>query len=275
MLSTKFYFIKQSKKSILASTKSRNMKNIKNTLSLIFMVLMSAGLMWSCSYTNNTSGSKQFAKKHYNRGVVKIKSTKKDKIVTETFAKAEDKVTRKEKKEAIKEEVKAFIDGESFTATNEEGAPEYTPEAMEEMLSAKVVATKEKLIAQKESATSDKERKKLDKKINRVDRLEGLTSRIAEKASANYIPPGPEAAVAPASGGGLGLAAGILGIMAFVFAFAPYLAILALPLALAAIIMGAIGINGNRPWAIAGIVLGAITILLFVLLLLIFAAFLF
>ena len=82
-------------------------------------------------------------------------------------------------------------------------------------------------------------------------------------------------AVAPdgGGGGGLGLAAGIIGIIAFVLAFGPYVGLLAFPLAIVAIILGILGLGSGRPgWAIAGIIFGILAILVAVLFLLLFFA---
>src|SRR4029077_16499721 len=64
----------------------------------------------------------------------------------------------------------------------------------------------------------------------------------------------------------------ILGIAGFVFLFIPYVVILAIPLAILAIVFGASSMNGKKSntKSIVGIVLGGVTILLFILALAVF-----
>lgn len=83
---------------------------------------------------------------------------------------------------------------------------------------------------------------------------------------------------AVAAGGGssgLALASGIIGIIAFVFAFGPYVGFLGLALGIVALILGIVS-AGSSPWATVGIILGALAILISILFLfVVFAAMIF
>jgi hypothetical protein len=70
-------------------------------------------------------------------------------------------------------------------------------------------------------------------------------------------------AAAPGGGGGLAIASGVLGIIAFVLAFGPYVGFGSFVLGLLAVIFGVLGLfSPRRGWAIAGIVLGVLAILI-------------
>lgn len=62
-------------------------------------------------------------------------------------------------------------------------------------------------------------------------------------------------------GGGIALAAGILGIIAFVLAFGPYSDTLAVVLGIIAIILGIVGLSSGRlGWALIGIIFGILAL---------------
>lgn len=245
------------------------MKQLQQSIQIIILALISGLTLWSCSFTNNTSGSKQFAKKHYNHGIVKKKSSKKDKVSTEEIAQvAEEKVTKKQKKEEIAEQVAAFVDAEGLTATSEDGTLVYDEDAMQNSLQEKIIEGKKKLQETKDNATTGKEIRAADKKLKRLERLERFTNKFSERFASKHITPGPEAASnsAAADKGTLGLIGGIFGILAFAFAVIPFVGFLTIPLAITAIILGAIGLNSsNHGWAIAGLILGILAIVLLIL----------
>jgi hypothetical protein len=63
--------------------------------------------------------------------------------------------------------------------------------------------------------------------------------------------------------GGIAVAGGILGLIAFIFAFIPFLDFLAIPLGIVAIILGAIGLRSHRRhFAIGGIVFGILALII-------------
>jgi hypothetical protein len=71
------------------------------------------------------------------------------------------------------------------------------------------------------------------------------------------------AALPPGDAGRIALAGGIIGIVAIVLALGPYVGFAAFLLGLIAIILGAVGLfSSRRGWAIAGIVLGVLAILI-------------
>ena len=79
----------------------------------------------------------------------------------------------------------------------------------------------------------------------------------------------------PAKNKKLGTLSLIFGIAAFVFVFLPVLSILSLPLAIAAVVLGAISLKGNKNTnGIIGLILGGTFILLFIVAVLIVIAFL-
>jgi hypothetical protein len=71
------------------------------------------------------------------------------------------------------------------------------------------------------------------------------------------------AALPPGDFGRIALAGGVIGIVAIVLALGPFVSYGAFLLGLIAIILGAVGLHSSRPgWAITGIVLGVLAILL-------------
>lgn len=236
------------------------------------MIIAIALSMHSCSYTKNTGSSKMFSKKHYNRGIVKHKSSKKDKTtVVLADNQAEEKLSKKEQKAEAKEQIKAYIESEAMTASNKDVPVVETKEGLIAKMQNGFSDAKENLLAQKETA-SEKESKKIDKKLRRVEKFEGMLGKMAERMS-ERLTPDPDAAAAPGGRDLMGLLGGIFGITGIVFAFFPYIGFLGLLLCLAAIILGALGLQGdNRGWAIAGIVLGALGFLFFFLALLVIFA---
>jgi hypothetical protein len=81
------------------------------------------------------------------------------------------------------------------------------------------------------------------------------TLAALKKANPAALPPGDYGRVA--------LAGGVIGIVAIVLALGPFVSYGAFLLGLIAIILGAVGLHSSRPgWAITGIVLGVLAILL-------------
>ncbi|MFN8288536.1 MAG: hypothetical protein U0V74_17405 [Chitinophagales bacterium] len=79
-------------------------------------------------------------------------------------------------------------------------------------------------------------------------------STTAPAASAGYLDD---------RGSKMAFASGILGIVGFVLAFGPFIGFFAFACAVAAIVLGVFGLgSARRGWAIAGIVLGAVTLLI-------------
>jgi hypothetical protein len=71
------------------------------------------------------------------------------------------------------------------------------------------------------------------------------------------------AALPPGDSGRIALAGGIIGIVAIVLAFGPFVSYAAFLLGLIAIILGAVGLfSSRRGWAITGIVLGVLAIII-------------
>lgn len=230
----------------------------------IFLILAIGLSMNSCSYTKNTGSASNFNKKHYNKGIVKHKSSKKDKTVLASNNVKVEKLSKKEKKEEVKAQIEQYIVSKDLTASNGEAPVEYSKETMIEKIKGNFTESKNILTAKKEEATSTKEQKKIDKKIQRMEKFETMLGKMSMKME-DKLTPDPDAINAAPSGKGLmGLLAGIFGIVGFTFAFLPYLGYLGLLLCLSAIILGALGLSGeNRGWALAGIILGALGFLLF------------
>lgn len=236
----------------------RNLLKIQSILMIIAIALT----MNSCSYTKNTGSSKMFSKKHYNKGFVKHKSKKDNKTVVLAEAEVETTLTKKEQKAQAKEQIIAYIESEGLTASNDDAPVVESKEGMLAKMQDGFATGKENLLEQKETAT-EKESKKLDKKIRRVEKFEGMLAKMSERMS-EKLTPNPDAAPPAADKGLLGLLGGIFGIVGVTFAFLPYVGFFALGLCLAAIILGALGLQGDRRgWAITGIVLGALGFLFF------------
>lgn len=231
----------------------------------ILLIMAIALSMNSCSYTKNTGSASNFGKKHYNRGVVKHKTVKKDNTELLSQNGEVEKLSKKEKKEEVKAQIEQYIESKDLTASGGEAPVEYSKENMLEKIKGNFTASKELLIAKKEEATTSKEEKKIDKKINRVTKFETKLSKMSMKMEDN-LTPNPDAAVPPANRDLFGLLGGIFGIAGAAFAFVPYLGYLGILLCLSAIIFGALGLSGNnRGWALTGIILGALGLIFFAL----------
>lgn len=218
----------------------------------------------SCSYTKNTGTANNFNKKHYNKGFVKNKSFKKDDTAILATSTDEEKISKKEQKEALKIQLEQYVNSKSLTASSEEAPIEQSSEALVEKVQGKFSSAKANLLEAKETATV-KEANKIDKKLNKIDKFNGILTKISSKMEAKMTPD-PDAVAAQGGRDLMGLLGGIFGIVGFVFAAVPYAWYLGLLLCIAAIILGALGLSGkNRGWAIAGIVLGSLGFLLFFL----------
>lgn len=235
------------------------MKKLLQFSALFFLVL---GLN-SCGYTTKTGNSNAFSKKHYNRGIVKHKSNKKDSS-KDTEKLAFDKKAKKH----VKMHVEQFAEGYELTASND--LKDYTASEKEIKKSLEYIV-KESLEANE--SIEKKESRKALKKFKKLLDFSFLHFKDLEASSATP----PASASAAANSDTLNLLAGIFGISAFVLSFIPFLGILGLPLAIAAIVLGAIGLSkggGKRGWGITGIVLGALALLIWIILIS-FTAFIF
>jgi hypothetical protein len=224
----------------------------------------------SCSYTRSTGTSSNFNKKHYNRGIVKQAINKKEKTEVLAENNPEEKLSKKEQKEALKIQVQQYVDGKNLSASNAEAPFDESSASLVEKVQGNFNEAKLNLAESKETA-SPKESGKIDKKIRKIEKFEAMISKVSAKMEAKMTPD-PDAITPPGSGV-TGLIGGIFGISGLVLAFIPIVGFLGLLLCLSAIILGAIGLKGSkRGWAITGIVLGIIGLLLFfVALLLIFS----
>lgn len=236
------------------------MKKLLQFSALFFLVLS----LNSCGYTTKTGSSKAFSKKHYNRGIVKHKSNKKDKS-SETEKLAFDKRAKKH----VKMHVEQFAEAKDLTASTDFNKLN--------SLSEKDIQKNLELIV-KESLEIEniekKESKKFLKKFNKILKFSLLHFKDMESSAL------PSASSASAAGAAdtLSLISGILGIVGFVLSFIPFIGIIGLPLALAAIILGIIGLakgTGRRGWAITGIVLGALALLIWIIFISVFTGFFF
>jgi hypothetical protein len=238
----------------------------------VLLIIALALSLNSCSYTKNTGSAGNFNKKHYNKGFVKNKSIKKDDTeILATNAK-EEKLSKKEQKEALKVQVEQYVNSKGLTASSEDAPLEQSSSAMVEKIEGNFSSAKANLTEAKLTATA-KESNKIDKKINRIEKIENMLGKISSKMEAKMTPD-PDAAP-PADRGLLGLLAGIFGIAGLTLAFVPYIGYLGLLLCITAIILGVLGLQGDRSgWAIAGIILGALGFLIFFLALLVLFTFL-
>lgn len=229
-----------------------------------FLIIALALSLNSCSYTKNTGTANNFNKKHYNKGFVKNKSSKKEHTEVLASNSSEEKLSKKEQKEALKVQVQQYVDSKNLTASSEEAPIEQSNASLVEKVQENFSSAKENLVEAKATASA-KETKKIDKKINKIDKFQNMLTSVSAKMEAKMTPD-PDAIAAPGGRDLLGLLGGIFGIVGFVFAAIPYAWFLGLLLCIAAIILGALGLNSsNRGWAIAGIVLGALGFLFFFL----------
>ena len=241
------------------------MKNHVQKIQSVLLIMAIALSLNSCSYTKNTGSASSFGKKHYNRGMVKHKSPKQDNTPILTQTVEVEKLSKKEKKEEVKAQIEQYIVSKDLTASGSDAPEEYSKENMIEKIKGNFTESKNLLTAKKEAATSAKEEKKIDKKIQRMERFENMLAKMSLKMESK-LTPDPDASPAAADKGLLGLLAGIFGIVGLTFAFLPIIGYLGLLLCLSAIILGAVSLNGsNKGWAIAGIVLGAVGCLLFLM----------
>lgn len=235
------------------------MKKLLQFSALFFLVLS----LNSCGYTTKTGNSNSFSKKHYNRGIVKHKSIKKDDS-SDTEKIAFDKRAKKH----VKMHVEQFADGYELTASND--LKDYSTSEMELKTSLENIV-KESLEVEN---IEKKESKKILKKFNKIMNFSLLHFKKMDDEAA--LSPSASASAA-ANPGTLNLLSGIFGISAFLLSFIPFLGLLGLPLAITAIVLGAIGLSkgGNKKgWGITGIVLGALALLIGIILIS-FTAFLF
>jgi hypothetical protein len=236
------------------------MKRLLQFSALFFLVLS----LNSCGYTTNTGGSKAFSKKHYNRGIVKQKSNKKE-SAKETEKLAFDKKAKKH----VKMHVEQYVEAKDLTASTDfNKVSSLSDKEIQKNLE---LIVKESLDANEE--VSKKESKKFLKTFNK---LFSYSIRHFKKMDEEASLP-PASASAAANPDTLNLLAGIFGISAFVLSFIPFLGLLGLPLAISAIVLGAIGLSrggGKRGWGITGIVLGALALLIWIILISFISAFL-
>lgn len=238
------------------------MKNYLLQIKSLVLIVAIGLAMNSCSYTKSTGSASNFNKKHYNKGVVKYKASKKSNTAVLSQDIETEKLSRKDKKEEVKTQITQYIESKDLMASDGEAPVEYTKEAMIDKIKGNFTESKNLLTAKKEAATSAKEEKKIDKKIQRVERFENILAKMSLKMESK-LTPDPDASPAAADKGLLGLLGGIFGIVGLTFSFLPIIGYLGLLLCISAIILGALGINGsNKGWAIAGIALGALGFIL-------------
>ncbi|MFT4969410.1 MAG: hypothetical protein ACI9O4_001157 [Chitinophagales bacterium] len=242
------------------------MKNHVQKIQSVLLIMAIALSLNSCSYTKNTGSASSFGKKHYNRGMVKHKSPKQDNTPILTQTVEVEKLSKKEKKEEVKAQIEQYIVSKDLTASGSDAPVEYSKENMIEKIKGNFTEAKTQLTSMKEETTSSKEQAKLDKKIKRMEKFETMLAKMSLKME-DKLTPDPDAINAPPSGRGLmGLLAGIFGIVGFAFAFAPILGYLGILLCISAIVLGVLGLSGeNSAWALAGIILGALGVLMFFL----------
>jgi hypothetical protein len=190
------------------------MKQIKRfSISFLMMILGASVIFTSCNYTKNTSTAKSFNKKHYNRGIVKIKNNTVERN-NETVA----------YNDISKKEVIANIEHVAQTkelAASTEANAEVSKTYVAEFVINNFASAKEGIIAEREAATTAKEIKQADKALKKFERLEAMVAkhapRIAERAdmaSAAAIPSGDND-----PGYGRGLASLIIGALGLFFGF--------------------------------------------------------
>jgi len=228
------------------------------------LVIALAFSLNSCSYTKNTGSASNFNKKHYNKGFVKNNSSKNEHTIVLASNANEEELSKKEQKEALKVQIEQYVKSKSLTASSE-GAPiEQSSESLVEKVQGNFSSAKENLLEAKETATG-KEANKIDRKLNKIEKFNNMLSNISSKMEAKMTPD-PDAIAPPGGRDVMGLLAGIFGIVGVVFTAVPYVWYFGLLLCIAAIILGILGLSGNRTgWAITGIVLGALGFLFFFL----------
>ena len=223
------------------------MKSLIRTISFFALVLIASFSLWSCGYTTNTSGSKQFAKKHYNRGIVKTKSSKKS---NSTIAKLDLKETKILVEQAAKQEAAAS----TYTAaTTEVKTEDLKTSNVMETVYAQTESFKSDFTEMKENASTEKEIKKANRGLKQVDRMERLMQRVAPKIAAKANAAAPNA-IAPPASDGMGIASLVLGILS--------ITIFGILTGIAAIILG--NRSGSNLGTI-GMILGWISVALTIL----------
>ena len=157
------------------------MKNYLLQIKSLVLILAIGLAMNSCSYTKSTGSASNFNKKHYNKGVVKYKASKKSNTAVLSQDIEAEKLSRKDKKEEVKTQITQYIESKDLMASEGEAPVEYTKEAMIDKIKGNFTESKNLLTAKKEAASSAKEEKKIDKKIQRVERFENILAKMSLK----------------------------------------------------------------------------------------------